>query len=363
MILFLSDIHLGVKLPNQDFYTSLAVSFDMFKKEAVIHGEDCEAIMICGDLFDHALNIDEMINAVGIIMYLSRNNCGCTDEQPHVPVHIIEGTFSHDRNQMKIFEQFLRVLPNINVWYYPTKTKVTLPSGKRVLMLPQEYGNVDYTNTFNDTYDLIIGHGPMSSTSKSVVASHGNEIMHSVETLSKISKLCVFGHYHEYTDFGNGVYYTGSMLRFRYGEDTDKMIFMCDDKFNVITHKNPIAKEFKTIEIHDPEQLRDVLSNDIKTPHRFVIQSNDVEELKTYHAIMNTTKQNTNIKFKVVAIEETEDNTIMNDDTSESSHMEESSNTVVEPVDALIEYISTKYDMDTSKQIHDYVDKINRETK
>ena len=356
MILFLADIHIGVKLKTRDFYNSLDVAFEMFKKECVINKEKPEAIIICGDLFDHALNIDEMTIAAGILIKLALNGCG-DDVVKNLPVHIVEGTFSHDRHQMKIFMSLLKEIPHTNVFYYPEWCKVTFPSGKKVLMLPQEYGDIDYTEAFNDNYDLIVGHGPISSKTKSVINANGTEIMHSVEMLSNISKLCVFGHYHEYTDFGNGVYYAGSMLRFRYGEDTDKMIVMCNDNYEIITNKNPVAKEFKTIEVHDPEQLRDALSNNIESPHRFVIHPKTEDDLRTYHAIMNTTKINQNVKFKVISDEQI-------DSVENQFHEVEKASTtssVIEPIPSLIDYISEKYKVDTEKEIREYESKIIKE--
>ena len=335
-------------MAKSDFYESLNLAFEIIKK----HPEPCELIVVAGDLFDHALNIDEAEFAAGLLMYLAFNHCG-RDGVDNVPVHIIEGTYSHDRRQMAIYEKFMSKLP-VSVFYFPKWCKITLPSGKKLLYLPQEYGDIDYTDAFNDTYDLIVGHGPISSETKSVVTSHGTEIMHSVEMLSKISKLCVFGHYHEYTDFGNGVYYVGSMLRFRYGEDTDKVFFMCDDQFNVTTVKNLVAKEFKTIEIKDPEELRDALCNDIVTPHRFVIHPTTENELSTYHAIMNTSKQNTNVKFKVIDM--------MDDEVVDEKPVEAVvDNHIIEPIDALIDFIKVKYDVDASEDIHQYESKIKKE--
>ena len=351
MIFFISDIHLGVKLPFEDFDKSLDEIFKLIKE----HEEPCKAIMVCGDLFDHHLSIEEFMYAAKFVIKLVLNNCG-RDGVKHVPVHIVEGTFSHDRKQMKIFMPILNEINTAQVYYYENATSVKLSDGTKILFLPQEYGNVDYSDLFNDKYDLIIGHGPISSHTKTVVESHGTEIMHSVEQLGDMSKLCVFGHYHEYTDFGNGVYYTGSLLRFRYGEDTDKVFFMCDDKYNVTTVKNPFAKEFKTFEINTPDELRDALSNDIDTPHRFVIHPKNDDELNTYHAIMNVNKLNQNVKFKVDTSEQVEDvvKAVESHDVDNATNMDE-------PIPSLIAYINEKYDINTEKEIREYEARINKE--
>lgn len=354
MIIFLADVHIGVKLSYDDFHKALLINFDQAKKEAMIRDEEIDAIFVCGDLFDHALNTDEMVMASGLIMTLALNHCGCHPETPNAPVYIIEGTFSHDRNQMKIFENMLCEIPHADVHYYRTHSSFVLKNGLKVLALPQEYGNVDYTKAFSETYDLIVGHGPISSKNKTVVESHGTEIMHSVEQLSSISKLCVFGHYHEYTDFGNGVYYAGSFLRFRYGEDIPKVFCMCDKNLKLITYPNTIAKEFKTVEINDPEQLRDALSHTENHDfNRYIIHLNDEDHLKTYRAIMETTKS-PNVKFKVVDDFIPTEEQPVGDMTNDNS-------VGVEPIVGLIVYISNKYKIDATKEIRDYESKIKKE--
>ena len=351
MIFFMSDIHLGVKLPLEDFMNSLEYAFKLIKE----HEEPCDCIMICGDLFDRHLNIEENCQAAQFLTRLVLNECGRGDMK-HVPVHIIEGTFSHDRKQMKIFKQFLDHFPEASVFYTDTWCTAEWTNGMKVLYLPQEYGNVDYSelSNGNQMFDLIVGHGPMSSKQKEVVTAHGTEYMHSVEWLSQHSKLCVFGHYHEYTDFGENVYYTGSLLRFRYGEDVPKVFFMCDKDFKVATIKNPFAKEFKTIEIHNPEELRDALSNNIETPHRFVIHS-DNTDLQTYHEIMNINKQNTNLSYKMVTEEPVEE--------SDRLELPETTSTIVEPIEGLLNFIDERYHMNLEKEVREYEDRIKKESK
>lgn len=350
MILFLADAHVGVKLPYEDFDKSLDNMFQIIKE----HKEPCDVIMVLGDFFDHNLSIEESCQAVPLLTKLVLNGCG-RNGMKHVPVHFIEGTFSHDRKQMRIFMPLIKNLP-CSVFYVDTWCKATLCNGMKVLYLPQEYGEVDYTEAFQDHYDLIVGHGPISSQNKQVVTSHGTEIMHSVEMLSEHAKLCVFGHYHEYTDFGNGVYYAGSLLRFRYNEDTPKVFFLCDSKFHVTTIPNPVAKEFKTIEIHNPEQLREALTKPIDTPHRFVIHS-DNTDLQTYHAIMDHNKRNPNLSYKMMTQEPVAD-------PLESLNTTETTTTnIVEPVESLVQYISDKYHIDASEEISDYEAKIRKDDK
>ena len=350
MIAFVADIHLGTKLSQMDYLKSLDKLFDIIKH----HGEECHAIIVLGDLFDHRLSIDEAKFAAIFITNLVCNNCGRNGHQ-HVPVKFIHGTYTHDYDQYGIYLPILDKIPNTDIFYTNEVCKGTLHNGMKILYLPQQYGDIDYTEAFNSDYDIIVGHGPMSSQTSQPCKSTQYEIMHSVEQLGSISKLCVFGHYHNYTDFGNNVFYAGSMLRWMYGEDTQKVFFICDDNFNVETIPNEFALEYKTIEINSPEQLRQELSQEINNPHRFIINPTDNSELFEYNAIMNVYKKNPNLKYRIIQ------NTDVVEENDTTTEKQTSATAIVEPIPALLSYIKEKYNTDVTEEIKDYENKINRE--
>lgn len=349
MYAFIGDLHLGVKLPQMDYLKSLDKFFGLIKE----HKEECHCIFVCGDLFDHKLTIEEAKFAALFMVNLVCNNCGRTRQ--HVPVHFIHGTYTHDNEQYEIFVQILEKLPNTEVFYTKTAHTGTLHNGKKVLYLPQEYGSIDYSQTFDKEYDIIVGHGPISSETKSPCKSTQYEILHSAEQLGSISKICVFGHYHGYTDFGDNVYYTGPWLRWKYGEDEPRVFFLCNDEFEVETIPNEFALEYETFQIYSPEELREAVSEEINNPHRFIIHCKN-EELAEYHAIMNAYKKNQFLKYQVVTENENRENTY---DIIE----DRSTHPIVEPVPALIEYVKDKYDIDVSEEVRDYETKINRDNK
>ena len=104
MIAFVGDIHLGVKLPLMDYLKSLNKFFELIKN----HKEECHAIMLIGDLFDHKLTIEESKFASIFLLNLVCNNCGRNGRQ-HVPVHFIHGTYTHDNEQYEIFISIITV--------------------------------------------------------------------------------------------------------------------------------------------------------------------------------------------------------------------------------------------------------------
>jgi len=351
LLAFIGDLHIGTKLPQADYLKSLDKFLGLIKE----HKEECHCIFVCGDLFDHKLTIDEAKFASIFLLNLVCNNCGRNGHQ-HVPVHFIHGTYGHDHDQYEIFLPMLDRIPNVNIFYTKTACISVLRNGLRVLYLPQEYGDVDYSKAFDKKYDIIVGHGPLSSETKHPCKSTQYEILHSAEQLGDISKLCVFGHYHGYTDFGNNVYYTGPWLRWKYGEDEPRVFFFCNDNFEVETVPNEFALEYETFEIHSPEELRREVSKEINNPHRFIIHCKN-DELTEYHAIMNVFKKNQFLKYQIIS------ETISKDDSIKKFDSNQITNPIVEPVPALIEYVKDKYDIDVSTEIKEYETKINRDRK
>ena len=352
MIAFIADIHLGTKLPQMDYLKSLDKFLGLIKE----HEEPCHAIIVLGDLFDHRLSVDEAKFASMFMLLLVCNNCGRNGHQ-HVPVKFIHGTYTHDYDQYGIYLPILDKIPNTDIFYTNEVCRGTLNNGMKILYLPQQYGDVDYSEALSSEYDIIVGHGPMSSETKQPCKSTQYEILHSVEQLGSISKICVFGHYHNYTDFGNNVFYAGSMLRWMYGEDEQKVFFLCNDNFEVETIPNEFALEYKTVEIDSPEKLRSELSKEINNPHRFIITPNDNTELTEYNAIMNAYKKNPNLKYRVMQCNDNNND----DDNKIVDERIISSNTIVEPIPALLSYIKEKYDADVTEEIKDYENKINRD--
>ena len=349
MLAFISDIHIGKKVPKIDYLQSLDLVFDTIKKQK----EPCDGIFICGDLFDHRLTIEEYKFATVFLIHLVCNQCG-HDGHTHAPVRIIHGTYSHDYHQMDIFLPMLQRIDNVDVQYFDTATSGTLPNGMKVLYLPQEYGNIDYTKAFDDQYDIIVGHGPIASSVKSPCPISKNDIMLPVETLGSISKICVFGHYHVYTEFENNVFYTGSLLRFQYGEPEPKAFLICDNQFNITKVVNPFAIEYVIKDVYSPDELRSYLSEEISNPHRFMIHT-DNSDLSIYHAIMNAHKQNQFISYRIISEK--------NETDEETKEVVIRPTTIEQPIPSLIHYISDKYDIDVSEQLHAYESEINKDTK
>ena len=351
MIAFLADTHIGTKLSPMDYLKSL----DRFLEIIKTHKEECHCIFVCGDLFEHRLTIEEARFASLFLVNLVCNNCG-RNGRTNVPVHFVHGTYSHDYEQYGIYIPLLEKIDNTEVFYTKETCIGTLHNGMKVLYLPQIYGDFDYSKYFEKEYDIIVGHGPVSSTTKNPCKSKQDEIVHSADKLGDISKICVFGHYHGYTDFGKNVFYAGPWLRWKYGEEEPRRFFICNDNFEVELFDNPFALEYKTIEINNPDELRDTIAQGITTPHRFIIKTNN-EDLQTYHAIMATNKRNQNLSYRVFPeeIDTKQEEIVQKLDESSSTN-----NTNLGPIPSLISYITEKYGVDAEKEVLAYEEKINK---
>lgn len=350
MFAFMADIHIGAKYTNESLFKTL----DNFLKIIKDHEEECKCIFVAGDLFEHKLTVDEAKTAANFLVRLVCN--GCRKDGLHVPVHFIHGTYSHDREQYEMFLPLIMKLPNADVFYTDKACAVNF-RGTKILYLPQESGNdISYDEFFKNKYDIIVGHGPVSGVNKSPCPTADYDILHSAELLGDISKICVFGHYHGFTDFGNNVYYAGPWLRWKYGEEEPRRFFLCNDNFEVETFPNPEAVEFKTINIATAEELRGYISQNITTPHRFCITVSD-NNLEEFHTIMSINKNNPNISYKMTSVkreETSEDDKVVAEYTKSDN---------VEPVPALISYIQDVYKVDVSEEIHDYENRIKESEK
>lgn len=346
---FIGDLHIGVNLPNDDYLKSLNMYYGLIKECK----EECKGIFIVGDLFDHRLSIEENKFAALFIANLVCNGVGKNGK--NVPVYFVHGTFNHDLNQYEEFIPLLERMKGIEFKYFKTACE-TVIDGHSVLVIPHETGNLDYSQ-FHKEYDLIVGHGVIMSDIKPVFLKNVSGMRFSDRSLGEMSKLCVFGHFHGYTDFGNGVYYTGPWLRWKYGEDTKRVFFFCDDNFNVFTRDNPFAIEYRTIEIENPDELREAINVDISTPHRFIINATP-NNIDTYRGIILSTAQNKNIRYQLTEIIENKDT---NNDAEKNEQLFD--DVWAKPIPQLMEYIMGNYGINTEEQLTNYENRLRKDLK
>lgn len=251
-ILLLADIHIG---SIKDINYVYNVTTDIIDKEIAYNKTDL--VVILGDYFHRLFKVNEdfVSLAINIMTHLIR-----TCKKSKTKIRIVYGTESHEMNQYKLFNYHI-TSSNIDLKIFDTCTEETI-DGCNILYVPEEY--IDdkhkfYKNTLysNKKYDYIFGHGIIEDGMPKIV-SISNENNKNKEKhvpifksgeLGNKCKLCIFGHYHSFTEMKN-VYYLGSLFRDSFGEEETKGYGIIeDDKFAFIENKD--AYVYKTYEF-DP---------------------------------------------------------------------------------------------------------------
>ena len=246
--LLFADIHIGSIKDTNYVYNTLTNIID---KEIIQTHTD--AVFILGDYFDHLFKVNEefVSVAINVMSYLRR---ACAREK--TKIRIIYGTESHEMNQYRLFNYHL-TSRSLDIKVITTCTEEEIFPNVNILYVPEEYisDKHEFYHEYLYTgkkYNFIFGHGVIAEGMPAVISysrnskSEEKQVPHfKAGELSNISDICVFGHYHCYTDMGDNVYYLGSLFRDSFGEETPKGYGVIEDgKFRFI--ENEKAYVYKT---------------------------------------------------------------------------------------------------------------------
>lgn len=225
-ILLFADIHVGSIKDTKYFYD---VMTDIIDKEIMFQKTDL--LVILGDYFDKLFktNEDYVSLAIDIMSYIVRACRRCKTK-----IRIVYGTESHEMNQYGLFN-YHKTSDSIDMKIFETVTEETI-DGKKILYIPEEYIDDKHKHYqkylySGKHYDFIFGHGviedgmpaAVSYTAESKSNNKEKHVPHFKSgEFSEISNVCVFGHYHCFTNMGNSVYYLGSLFRDKFGEEYPK---------------------------------------------------------------------------------------------------------------------------------------------
>ena len=231
-ILLFADIHIGSIKDTKYFYKTIT---DIIEKEIIFTHSDL--IVILGDYFDKLFkDNDEYTSlAINIMSFLIR---ACIRED--TKIRIIYGTESHEMNQYQLFNYHV-TSNDIDFKIFDTVTEENI-NGVNILYVPEEYIDAKEKHykeyLYSDKkYNFIFGHGiiieGMPKASENNMDPNNKEKQvprFKTGELSNASDICVFGHYHTFTDLGNNVYYLGSLFRDSFGEEDPKGYGIIDNK-------------------------------------------------------------------------------------------------------------------------------------
>lgn len=254
---FIADIHFGA-VKSDVLYHELT---ERFLK--VINNKRIDMIVFGGDLFHNIITMN--YSTSHIVLLFMRNVFDICEKNNIKYVRIIQGTMSHDNNQLHNFHIFEKET-SVDFKIILSVQEETLPEGIRILYLPEEYMKNpseyyrEYLEDVNKRYDFIFGHGMVEEVAF-VAKSQESENTMSKAPVFKSKQLInacrgpvYFGHIHTRTQVRDHLHYPGSFTRWRHGEEADKGFFL--SMYSVKEHKyrhefvvNDLAPTYLTVNI------------------------------------------------------------------------------------------------------------------
>jgi len=223
----ISDIHFGVIDPRIQ-YQILQEQFLTYLAEM----RSLDIVSINGDLFDHKF----MANAEAVL-YASYfiNDLVKICKSKRATLILIAGTASHDADQLKLFAPYLQD-PDIDFRLIMNECRFEWVKGKKILCIPEIYGMPKeyYESFFNgEPYDSCYMHGTFAGSipTKNVPClDTGREPIFCIEDFGSCRGPIISGHVHVAQRYKGDFYYTGSPLRWCFGEEDPK-------GFMILLHK------------------------------------------------------------------------------------------------------------------------------
>ena len=329
---FIADIHFGA-MKADDLYNQLEKYFLNKLKERPI-----DLVVLGGDLFHNVITMNYSTSHI-VLMFMENliNIC----KEFHIPhIRIIQGTISHDNNQLHNFHMF-EGRDDIDFKIIMNVIDEEFPEGIKVLYLPEEYMKnqeiyyEDYFDHHKNYYDLIFGHGmveEMSFTAKNQTSENSMSLAPIFST-KKLLSICkgpvLFGHIHVGTVVKGRLYYPGSFSRWKFGEDGRKgwiiNIYNIEDSTYVNEYiENKDAPIYTTVKVElneelnsNPEKIMDFIK-DIKADKIAVkLITHDNASAYAIQYIIGKFKNNDKIKLEIsnqgeIELDEDEQNLLDN---------------------------------------------------
>lgn len=214
----MADLHFGAS-NNVNFYKQLELTlFDYISKL-----KSLDFCIISGDLFDSIEYLSSQTTRT-VIKFLS--DLINKTEKFSTEIRIIEGTRTHDNNQLKTLEDIFNYYTSIpRLRFIHTVEDEVLCDELKVLYIPEEYivdSDIYYSDYFNNRfYDFIFGHGTVDKVSfVKHIKSTMTAPVFKVSDITSICNHCYFGHIHKKSEYGDGRFkYVGPMTRWEFDKE------------------------------------------------------------------------------------------------------------------------------------------------
>lgn len=303
----IADLHFGTIEPATEYKILNEQFLNYLEKMNVL-----DIVSINGDIFDHKFmaNSDAVIYAISFVQRLI-NICKAKD----ATLILISGTASHDADQLKIFVPFINQGCDLRI---VNQVQFLFIKGKKILCIPEMYNMGEaYYNTFlvrSGLYDACYMHGTFKGSiyGKDKRDLNSNrEPVFDIEDFGNCKGPIISGHVHIRGTFKEDFHYSGSPLRYKFGEEEEKGFFILIHNIKerkYLLHFEPITSfRYDTINLdymidQDPKTIIDYLrklSSEGIDYLRIIITKNNprtVELLKNFYRNKNNVKIETDFE-------------------------------------------------------------------
>lgn len=265
----IADIHIGKKHVSAE---TLKKSLKKYYIEPMQTMKYLDAIFVAGDILDAVLSMNsdyaEVFNWLASKLYSIAKKRKC-------PCIIIKGTRSHDNEQLNNIKHYQVNDDDVDFRIYENIDVIKLFDEKfKVLLLPDVKVSrpEDIEKYFHATYDLVIGHGTISTMQFFVQESENMPTKTYVYNVDKLMSICrgpiIFGHIHQHIRYKEKFFYVGSFDKLERGSDGQNGFLVCGistdntSSYRVEQFINETASKYFNIEL-SKDIIRDSNIDDI----------------------------------------------------------------------------------------------------
>ncbi len=270
-----ADIHFGAMDPKIQYDILMK---EMVQKVATIH---FDAFFINGDLFHHKFmsNSDVIMYALlfvdEIVKLCIKNNATLV---------LLHGTFSHDADQLKLFYRYINSGVDIRIIENMQFQNI---KGTTVLCIPEEYGKgreyYEQLLYFTQEYDMVAMHGNIKGAIYGLNEANldtAKSPVFDIDSFARCNGPILCGHVHVQGCYQNHIYYSGSPLRWRFGEEQEKGFLVC--LYDKLSHNYSVEFQPVTSFRYDTICLDEMVNLDPKLIINYIkeLKMNGIDFLK-----------------------------------------------------------------------------------
>lgn len=266
----IQDLHFGIKDTKRLYEETTIIKSYLMNNEVNI-------LNINGDYFDRKLSLNEPASFYALLFFDELVQI-CKEKK--IKMRVIQGTRSHDLNQLSVFAHYLTE-PDLDLVFHDTIAEEEI-EGIKFLYIPEEYpeNNEEYYAPYKkQKYSVIHGHGTFSflAFKDQIEQSKNNDI--NTAPIFEYSEwkdalengVAIFGHIHGRNVYGKKIYYSGSFTRWGFGERSERgfTVYEIDTETKEVKVEfvnNDLAPKYDAIILKEHvEDIKNIKIEDLKT--------------------------------------------------------------------------------------------------